>query len=207
VIQWPSPQQQTIVSSGEVDETAPRRHREDLKSATGAAGWPQAAPLLGAGWPPVTVAKLPSRNVVWEEADYRVLIFGFDDRIVGHVGLFIRNAEWNACAVKIGGIGGVATRGNSRCKAIASLAMQRAADELRDVHMTDLGLLFCDQRYAMPYRRLGWQAFEGDVIVVQPARRVHFQRDRSSFVRSHDRPPARDPRPVRSALVTLILRG
>lgn len=53
--------------------------------------------------------------------------------------------------------------------------MQCAADQLRDVHMRDLGLLFCELPHAMLYRRLGWQAFEGDVFVVQPAGRIHFR--------------------------------
>ena len=125
---------------------------------------------------------------MWADADYRVLICDLDDRIVGHLGPFVHNAQWNACALKIGGSGGVAGREDSRRKEIASLAMQRAADELRDVHMRDLGLLFCELRHAMLYRRLGWRAVEGDVFVVQPAGRVHF-RVTDFHARSQDRPP------------------
>jgi hypothetical protein len=119
-----------------------------IEVSTGVAGWPQAASLLCAVWPPEIVATLPWRNVVWADADYRVLICDLDDRIVGHVGPFINNAQWNACALKIGGIGGVAGREGSRRKEIASLAMQCAADQLRDVHMKDLGLLFCELPHA-----------------------------------------------------------
>jgi hypothetical protein len=47
--------------------------------------------------------------------------------------------------------------------------MQRAADELLDVHMKDLGLLLSELRHALLYRKLGWQAFEGDVFVLSPS--------------------------------------
>lgn len=141
---------------------------------TGDGGWPQAAPLLGAVWPSEVVATLPWRDVVWAHADHRVLVFDLDRSIVGHVGLFIRNAQWDARNVKIGGIGGVATREDSRRRGIASLAMQRAVDELREVHMADFGLLFCEPRHAPLYQKLGWRAFEGNVYIAQPAGRVHF---------------------------------
>lgn len=50
-----------------------------IEVSTGVAGWPQAASLLGAVWPPEIVATLPWRNVVWADADYRVLICDLDD--------------------------------------------------------------------------------------------------------------------------------
>jgi aminoglycoside 2'-N-acetyltransferase I len=119
-----------------------------IEVRTGDGGWPQAAPLLGAVWPSEVVATLPWRDVVWAHADHRVLVFDSDSSIVGHVGLFIRIAQWNARNVKIGGIGGVATREDSRRKGIASLAMQHAVDELREVYTADFGLLFCEPRHA-----------------------------------------------------------
>jgi hypothetical protein len=54
------------------------------------------------------------------DADYRALVCDLDGRIVGHVSPFIHNAQWNACAIKIGGIGAVAGREDSRRKEIAS---------------------------------------------------------------------------------------
>jgi len=129
-----------------------------IEVKTGDGGWPQAAPLLGAVWPSEVVATLPWRDVVWAHADHRVLVFDLDRGIVGHVGLFIRNAQWDARNIKIGGIGGVATREDSRRKGIASLAVQRAVDELREVHMADFGLLFCEPRHASLYQKLGWRA-------------------------------------------------
>jgi aminoglycoside 2'-N-acetyltransferase I len=145
-----------------------------IEVSTGDGGWPQAAPLLGAVWPSEVVATLPWRDVVWAHADHRVLVFDSDSSIVGHVGLFIRIAQWNARNVKIGGIGGVATREDSRRKGIASLAMQHAVDELREVYTADFGLLFCEPCHAPLYQKLGWRAFEGNVFVAQPAGRIHF---------------------------------
>lgn len=145
-----------------------------IEVSTGDSGWPQAAPLLRAVWPSEVVATLPWRDVVWAHADHRILVYDSDGTIVGHVGLFIRIAQWNARNVKIGGIGGVATREDRRRKGIASFAMQRAMDELRQVHVVDFGLLFCEPRHAPLYQKLGWRAFEGNVFVAQPAGRVHF---------------------------------
>jgi aminoglycoside 2'-N-acetyltransferase I len=115
-----------------------------IEVVPGDSGWPQAEPLLGAVWPPEVVATLPWREVVWAHANYRVLMFDDSDHIVCHVGLFLRGAQWDGCLVKIGGIGGVATREDSRRRGIASLAMRRAIDELRDVHSADFGLLLSE---------------------------------------------------------------
>jgi aminoglycoside 2'-N-acetyltransferase I len=145
-----------------------------IEVVTGDSGWPQAEPLLASVWPPEVVATLPWREVVWAHANYRVLMFDDSDHIVGHVGLFLRAAQWDGHPAKIGGIGGVATREDSRRQGIASLAMRRAVDELRDVHSADFGLLFCEARHAPVYQKLGWHAFAGDVFVTQPVGRVRF---------------------------------
>ena len=50
----------------------------------GRAGWPRAAPLLEAVWPPEVVAALPWKDVVWAPADRRVLVFDCAGEIIGH---------------------------------------------------------------------------------------------------------------------------
>jgi aminoglycoside 2'-N-acetyltransferase I len=87
----------------------------------------------------------------------------------------LRNATFDARPVKIGGVGGVATRLECRRQGIASEVMREAVREMRDTQGVDFGLLFCEPRHAPLYKRLGWHFFEGEVFVEQPRQgRVRF---------------------------------
>ena len=146
-----------------------------IEIVNGDEGWGLASHLLGAVWPPEVVAALPWKDVVWAHADRRVLTINCQNDVIGHAGLFLRNATLAARSVKIGGIGGVATHFGCRGQGIASEVMREAVRELRDTHEVDFGLLFCEPRHAPLYRRLGWRSFEGEVFVDQPGQeRVRF---------------------------------
>lgn len=145
-----------------------------IEITAGDVGWPQAAPLLKAVWPPEIVATLPWRDVAWAPPDKRVLVFDDTDTIIGHVAVVIRNATWDDRAVKIGGIGGVATRDDCRRRGIARAAVAKGIEEIDRAHTADFGLLFCEPRHALLYQKLGWRAFEGDVVVMQPRGQVRF---------------------------------
>src|SRR5262245_5024903 len=92
-------------------------------------GWPHAALLLTAVWPAEVVATLPWRDVVWAKPDRRLLGFNRHDEIVGHAGIVLRHATWDDRAVNIGGVGGVATRDDSRRRGVASALVRRALKE------------------------------------------------------------------------------
>jgi aminoglycoside 2'-N-acetyltransferase I len=145
-----------------------------IQIVDGDAGWAIAETLLEAVWPPVVVATLPWRDVVWADADRRVFTFDRDGELIGHVGLYRRDGTWNGRAVTLGGVGGVATREDSRHRGVARAAMRRAAQELEHALSVDFALLFCEPRHAPLYRSLGWRRFEGEVFVTQPAGRVRF---------------------------------
>ncbi len=138
------------------------------------AGWQQAAALLTAVWPPEVVATLPWRDVVWAKPDWRVLVFNLAQEIVGHTAMVIRDGIWNGQAVKIGGVGGVATREDSRQRGVARAAISRALREMQNVHRADFALLFCEPRHGPIYEKLGWYPFKGDVFVVEARGRVGF---------------------------------
>jgi len=142
---------------------------------TGDAGREQAAPLLRSVWPPEVVAELPWRNVVCARPDERLLAFNLAGEIIGHTGIILRIAVWNDRPVKIGGIGGVATRSDSRGRGVASAVMRSAVRRMEIVHDVDFGLLFCESRHARFYELLGWRAFDGDVFVLQPQGRVRYE--------------------------------
>lgn len=134
----------------------------------------QSASLLRAAWPPEAVANLPWRDVVWAKPDQRLLAFNRGNEIICHVGIVLRDATWDGRGVKIGGIGGVTTREDSRRQGAASAAMRRATQEIQESHKADLGLLFCEPGNAPLYISLGWRPFTGEVLVTQPRGHVVF---------------------------------
>ena len=140
----------------------------------GDAGWKRARQLLEEVWSPEVMATLRWRDVVWADADKRVLVADEQGDVLCHVGLFLRNATWGDRAVWIGGIGGVATRADSRGRGLAAAAMQRAVAELGGAGGADFGLLFCEPHLVPFYRRLGWSPFVGQVFAEQPQRRIRF---------------------------------
>jgi predicted acetyltransferase len=146
-----------------------------IEIVNGDEGWRLASRLVEAVWPPEVVATLPWKDVVWARADSRVLNMNGDNDVIGHAGIYFRNAVFDARPVKIGGVGGVATRLDCRGQGIASEVMREAVREMRDTHGVDFGLLFCEPRHAPLYKRLGWRFFEGEVFVEQPRQgRVRF---------------------------------
>jgi aminoglycoside 2'-N-acetyltransferase I len=145
-----------------------------IEICPGDVGWTQAAPLLKSVWPPEVVATLPWRDVAWASPDQRVLVFDRGGEIVGHVAIVVRSAGWNGRVVKVGGLGSVATREDSRLRGVARMAIANALREIAEAHKADFGLLFCEPRHAPLYKKLGWRSFAGDVFVTQPRGRVRF---------------------------------
>jgi aminoglycoside 2'-N-acetyltransferase I len=129
-------------------------------------GWRLASSLLEAVWPPEVVATLP-----WKDADSRVLNINGHNDVVGHAGIYLRNATFDARPVKVGG---VAARLDCRRQGIASAVMREAVRDMRDTHGVDFGLLFCEPRHAPLYKQLGWRFFEGEVVFVEQPLRVSF---------------------------------
>lgn len=140
----------------------------------GDAAWEQAAPLFSAVWPPELRATFSWAHVVWANAERRVLVWSDAGELVCHVGVYARQAKWGDDSIRIGGIGGVITRQDSRKQGYASAAMGVAVAELRDKEGADFALLVCEPHNFGFYRRLGWRQFTGDVFAEQPEGRVRF---------------------------------
>lgn len=85
-----------------------------------------------------------------------------------HVGIYWRNATWDGREVRIGGIGGVATRADCRRRGYASVALEAAIQTLRHERATDFAMLFCESHNAAFYQARRWRAFTGDVVAEQP---------------------------------------
>jgi aminoglycoside 2'-N-acetyltransferase I len=106
-------------------------------------------------------------EIAWAIADWHVLAWE-GDLLVGHVDITERNALVGEQALRLGGVGGVVTLKEWRKRGIASAAMQKAAEFLRDELAVPFGLLVCDPNLAPFYRELGWQTVDGPLIFDQP---------------------------------------
>ena len=140
----------------------------------GDSAWQQAQPLFAAVWPPEVLATLSWGRVVFAHAQQRVLVSNAAGELVCHVGIHLRPAKWTDSAVRIGGIGGVITRQDSRNKGHASAAMRVAVAHMKEKDGAGFGLLFCEPHNFAFYRGLGWRQFAGPVFAEQPEGRVRF---------------------------------
>jgi aminoglycoside 2'-N-acetyltransferase I len=140
----------------------------------GDAAWEEARPLFDAVWPAQLRATFSWAHVVWANAERRLLVWNDRDELVCHVGCYLRQAKCAGSEVRIGGIGGVITRRDSRKQGHASTAIRMAVAEMRDSGGADFALLVCEPHNFAFYRGLGWRQFAGDLFCEQPGGRVRF---------------------------------
>jgi predicted acetyltransferase len=91
--------------------------------------------------------------------------------LIAHVGIQTRAGLWDRRPVRIGGIGGVATRADERRKGLASRALDIALKEL-DAAAIHFALLFAEPHNFAFYERRDWRRFNGDVFIEQPRGRI-----------------------------------
>ena len=147
----------------------------EIEVVSGDGGWPRAEKLLDAVWPPAEMEKLSWGHIKWAHADLRVLIETDDGALACHTGIFFRTVTWNGQKVHIGGIGGVATHPDHRRRGYASIALEAAAQTMRDHDTAQFALLFCEPHNFEFYQSRGWQAFTGAVYAEQPGGRIRFE--------------------------------
>jgi aminoglycoside 2'-N-acetyltransferase I len=107
----------------------------------------------------------------WAPVDW-VTLLSIDDHIVSHVSITDRVCDVGGTAVRVGGIGGVATLPEFRQRGFAHRTMSASADFMRDQMRVDFGLLFCGFRMEPFYKSLGWQTIPARVFYNQPDRKI-----------------------------------
>lgn len=107
-------------------------------------------------------------SLLWAQDDWRVLIFK-NGILAAHVGIVDRTVLAGAEKIRVGGIGGVATRPEFRGLGLASLAMQRAANFMSGEYAADAGLLMCGAEMLPFYQGLGWLPINDPMIFDQPS--------------------------------------
>ena len=140
----------------------------------GKSGWEAVKPLQALVYPPEVVATWVGRDVSWADATQRVLVRDEKGSVVSHVGVYVRDTEWDGLPVRIGGIGGVMTHPDYRSQGHARAALRRALTSLHDDAKVAFALLFCEPALVMFYANQGWKRFVGEVIVQQPGGSAPF---------------------------------
>jgi GNAT superfamily N-acetyltransferase len=130
--------------------------------------------LAGAVYPPEVAVAWPGRAVEWAPHQWAVVGWDAGGAALCYVGVVLREARWDDCAVRIGGIGGVKTHPASRRRGFATAAIWRALDFFHRQGDVDFGLLVCEPDLVSFYERLGWRRFPGDFLVTQRQATVRF---------------------------------
>ena len=146
----------------------------EIDVVDGDAGWTAAEALFDTVWLLHVLERLPWGNVVFAEADLRVLLRTEAGDLACHVGIFRRTVTWNGRTMNAGGIGGVATRDEYRSRGYASMALKAALRTMQDEGSIDFAMLFCEPRLAPFYKERGWKGFDGEIYAEQADGRMLF---------------------------------
>jgi aminoglycoside 2'-N-acetyltransferase I len=112
-------------------------------------------------------------DIQWSISDRHILVREGEE-IVSNVGILERTATVGGRPVRLGGIGGVATRIAWRKRGLAKAAMKVAQDYLRDPLAVEFGLLVCGENMLPYYAKLGWKRVTVPMWIEQPKGRVLF---------------------------------
>ena len=147
----------------------------EIDVLNGEQSWTLAEPLMKAVWPQEVLDKLPWGHIQFAQADLRVLIEQPEGGLACHVGIYFRTVIWNGRKFHIGGIGGLATRADSRGQGYASIALNAAVQTMRDHEAVQFALLFCEPHNSAFYGSRGWHPFTGEIYAEQPEGRIRFE--------------------------------
>ncbi|MBN2311846.1 MAG: GNAT family N-acetyltransferase [Candidatus Hydrogenedentes bacterium] len=102
----------------------------------------------------------------WADPDWRILVW-CTGALASHLAICERVALAGGAEVKLAGIGSVMTPPEWQGRGLASAAMCRAAEFMRDELLADFGFLLCSETLVPMYARLGWQVVPGPMVFAQ----------------------------------------
>jgi GNAT superfamily N-acetyltransferase len=141
----------------------------EIELVPGEAGAAAVESLQALVYPPEMLKTWVGRDVTWAHAFQRVLVReAKGGPVLSHVGVFVREIEWDGLPVTIGGIGAVMTHPGHRRQGHARAALRRALTYLHDEAKVAFALLFVEPPNVHFYANQGWHRFEGEVWVKQP---------------------------------------
>jgi aminoglycoside 2'-N-acetyltransferase I len=96
----------------------------------------------------------------WRAPDYYVLRY-LGHELVGQLGVLDTKVSVPGEVVRVGGIGGVATKPEFRHRGVASAMLSRAAEFMKSELKVEFGLLLCRHEVTPVYAKLGWIVVPG----------------------------------------------
>jgi len=117
-------------------------------------------------YPPAEHADSPVRSREWLAPGWAVMATAEDGTVASYVGVVVTDGLIDGTAVKVGGIGGVATHPEHRGQGLAADCIERAIGLMMD-QGAHFALLVCDTRLIPYYAERGWRRFEGTTLVTQ----------------------------------------
>ncbi|OKH55869.1 hypothetical protein NIES2130_26020 [Scytonema sp. HK-05] len=102
-----------------------------------------------------------------------MLVWDNSGQVVSHIGIVTREATLDGASIRIGGIGRVMTSPKAQGQGYASAALRHAAAFFDECSVA-FALLVCRQDLVPFYTRLGWESFNGTLLVEQPGGTVPF---------------------------------
>lgn len=109
----------------------------------------------------------------WASPDWAVMVWEGEE-MVSNIHIIERTILVGGQAVKVGGLGNIATKVEWRKRGYASAALQVAVDFLREPLGVDFGLMLAVERMVPRYERTGWKVVGRSMMVEQPDGRREF---------------------------------
>jgi len=109
----------------------------------------------------------------WSKVDWHVLLWEGDE-LASHIEIIERTATVGSRPVRLGGIGGVATRVQWRRRGLAEAALKTAQAFLREKLAVEFGLLVCGEILIHYYAKFGWKLLERTMLIDQPQGKVTY---------------------------------
>lgn len=151
------------------------RERAELDEAE----WDALRALDHAVYPPKPAKPNEAQpQVEWVDGTWLVLVWDDNQQLVSTVGMLTRQGLCDDTAYLIGGIGSVQTHPDARRQGYARTALRHAAEFLREELEVDFSLLVCRDELIPYYGGLGWQFFDGDILVNQSSGQTLFTFDK-----------------------------
>ena len=125
-------------------------------------------------YPPHEWADWPGRLLEWSDPEWCVRLFADDAALTCFVGIVLRDAIVGGRSERVGGVGGVKTHPAYRGLGYARAGVRIALDFFRQQPDVQFALLVCEPHLLQYYSGLGWQEFDGELLVRQHGHVVPF---------------------------------
>jgi aminoglycoside 2'-N-acetyltransferase I len=112
----------------------------------------------------------------WAEPDF-YLILNLEEQLAGRLAILDRQVSVGGAMVRVGGIGGVATKPGFRHRGVASAMLARAAEFIKSDLRVEFGLLLCRHGVSPVYAKMGWAIVPGPTTFARAGVTARYPND------------------------------